>query len=67
MFLPEVADLMLYERDIKSSRLFQLVGLDAADVVWTLGAQVVDQRAQRDLELSSRGRRTPASSSTRVA
>ena len=44
---------MLDEREVEPPRLLQLVGLDTADIVWVLATQVVDQGAERDLELGS--------------
>ena len=66
-FLPEIADLVLDEREVKSPRQLVLVGLDAPDEVRVLAAQVVDQSPEGDLELGSGCCRSTPSRSPGVA
>ena len=66
VFLPEVANLMLDERNIEPSGLFHFIGFDAANKVRGFGAHIVDQSSQRYFELSSRSCGTAAGGTARV-
>ena len=55
------------ETFVERPRLLQLVRLQAADEVRRLQAQRVQQRAQRDLELSAGGGRSAPAGAPRVS
>ena len=55
------------ETFVERPRLLQLVRLQAADEVRRLQAQRVEQRAQRDLELSAGGGRSAPAGASRVS
>ena len=58
---------MPHEALVERPRLLQLVRLQAADEVRRLRAQRVQQRAQRDLELSAGGGRSAPAGAPRVS
>ena len=62
-----ISSLMPDETFVERPRLLQLVRLKAADEVRRLQAQRVEQRAQRDLELSAGGGRSAPAGAPRVS